>query len=63
MVTHDLRPWATTELLHELTEIPDDFGSRDRVQRATRDVVAVGIIHRNGEFMVPGRAAVHELLS
>lgn len=50
---------TATELLHELTETPNDFGSRDRIQRATRDLVAVGLLHRNGEFVVPSRAAVH----
>jgi hypothetical protein len=40
-----------------------EFEERDRVQRAVRDLIAGGLIHRVGDLVLPTRAAVnfHEL--
>jgi predicted transcriptional regulator len=34
------------------------FGERDAVERAVRDLAAVGLLHRGEEFVAPTRAAL-----
>lgn len=53
------------ELLAEIAGDPGDFGERDAVERAVRDLAAAGLVHRHGDFAVPSRAALRfdELLS
>jgi hypothetical protein len=46
------------ELLRELAGGADDFGERDAVERAVRDLAAAGLLHLNGELIVPSRAAL-----
>jgi hypothetical protein len=46
------------EVVRELTDRPDDFSPRDRVNNAVRDLVAAGLVHRHGAFMFASRAAV-----
>jgi hypothetical protein len=46
------------EVLRELTDRPDDFAPRDRVNNAVRDLVAAGLVHRHGAFVFATRAAV-----
>jgi hypothetical protein len=36
-----------------------EFEGRDRVQRAVRDLIAGGLIHRVGDLVLPTRAAVN----
>ena len=61
----DLYPETQTldELVRELTIDSVEFEERDRVQRAVRDLIAGGLIHRVGDLVLPTRAAVnfHEL--
>jgi hypothetical protein len=61
----DLYPETLTldELVRELTVDSVEFQERDRVQRAVRDLIAGGLIHRVGDLVLPTRAAVnfHEL--
>lgn len=39
---------------------PDqDFAGRDAVARAVRDLFAVGLLHRQGDLVLPTRAALH----
>ena len=61
----DLYPETLTidELVGELTVDSVEFQERDRVQRAVRDLIAGGLIHRVGDLVLPTRAAVnfHEL--
>ena len=38
------------ELLRELAGGEGDFGERDAVERAVRDLAAAGLLHRNGEL-------------
>ena len=37
---------------------PDDPGERDAVDRAVQCLVSAGLVHRNGTFVVPSRAAI-----
>jgi hypothetical protein len=46
------------ELVRELTDRPDDFAPRDRVNNAVRDLAADGLVHRHGAFVFASRAAV-----
>lgn len=46
------------ELRRDICEDPDDFGERDGLERAVRDLVATGLLHRSGDFVVPSRAAL-----
>lgn len=46
------------ELRRELTYASTDFEERDGVERAVRELAAGGLLHRNGDFVVPTRAAV-----
>jgi hypothetical protein len=46
------------ELTRELTVASTEFEEHDRVQRAVRELVACGLFHRNGDLVLPTRAAV-----
>ncbi len=46
------------ELLREVADEPTDFAQRDAVERAVRDLAAVGLLHRNEDFVLPSRAAL-----
>jgi len=56
-----LHPAQTTveEIVREIAGDPDEFGDRDQIERAIRDLTRVGLLHRNGRFVVPARPAVH----
>jgi hypothetical protein len=45
------------ELLRELAGEEREFGERDAVERAVRDLEAAGLLHRSGELLGPSRAA------
>lgn len=55
-----LHPHALTleELLREMTAASLEFKEQDRINRAVTDLVAGGLIHREGDFVLPTRAAV-----
>ncbi len=46
------------ELLREVAGQPEDFGQRDAVERAVRDLLAAGLVHRSNELVLPSRAAL-----
>lgn len=46
------------ELVREIAEPGDDFIDRDAVERAVRELAAAGLVHRNGEVVLPSRAAL-----
>ncbi len=46
------------ELARELSALPEDFTKTDDVERAVRDLVGVGLLHRQGAFVLPTRAAL-----
>lgn len=50
---------ALGELHGELADRSYGPYDADGVDRAVRDLVHVGLVHRNGEFVLPSRAAVY----
>jgi hypothetical protein len=46
------------EVVREVTAGSVDFADADRFQRATRDLVAVGLLFENAELVLPTRAAL-----
>jgi hypothetical protein len=46
------------ELGRELSEHPTEFGERDRIDRAIRDLIGTGLVHRHGQFVFATLAAV-----
>jgi len=56
----DLHPSLLTaaEILHGLCPDPEDFRSRDGVERAIRDLVAAGVLRRDGETIAPTHATL-----
>jgi hypothetical protein len=57
----DYHPGTFTleELIRELTGCSTRFGDRDAIERAVRDLAAVGLIHRRGDVLFPTRTAVY----
>jgi hypothetical protein len=49
---------STEEIVRELTDRPEEFGERDRIENAIRDLVGAGLLHRHGPFVFTTRAAV-----
>lgn len=45
------------EVSRALNAKPSDFGSEDAVERAIRELVGAGLLHCQGAFVVPTRAA------
>jgi hypothetical protein len=56
----DLHPARLTleELFREFGCAPGDFAEADAVERAVRDLAAVGLLHQGEQFVTPSRAAV-----
>ena len=56
----DLHPTRLTlaELTRELGGARGGFAERDAVERAVRDLAAVGLLHGSEEFVAPTRAAL-----
>jgi hypothetical protein len=56
----DLHPTRLTvsELTRELGGDRGGFAERDALERAIRDLAAVGLLHRGEEFVAPTRAAL-----
>jgi hypothetical protein len=56
----ELHPTRLTleELVRELGGDRGDFAERDAVERAVRDLNAVGLLHRSEHFVEPTRAAL-----
>lgn len=47
------------DLILELADDPADFAERDRIERATRDLVRVGLLFRCEDVVLPTRAALN----
>ena len=47
------------DLIRELARDPSEFGHRDGVKEAVRDLIKVGLLHRQGECVLPTPAAVY----
>lgn len=56
----DFHPVLVTmdELVRELSGASAGFAERDAIERAVRDLVAVGLLHNHEAFVVPTRAAL-----
>jgi hypothetical protein len=56
----DLHPMHLTlaELMRELGGDGGSFADRDAVERAVRDLAAVGLLHKGADFVTPTRAAL-----
>lgn len=56
----DLHPTRLTvsELTRELSSDRGGFAEHDAVERAVRDLTAVGLLHRSEDFVAPTRAAL-----
>jgi len=56
----DLHPTRLTvsELTRELGDDRGGFAERDALERAIRDLAAVGLLHRSEGFVTPTRAAL-----
>jgi predicted transcriptional regulator len=46
------------ELVRELSGEQPGFAERDSIERAVRDLVATGLLHRHDELLLPTRAAL-----
>jgi hypothetical protein len=46
------------ELITDVAADPEEFAERDAIERAVRDLARTGLVHRNGEFAIPSRAAL-----
>ena len=58
----DLHPTRVTadELVRDLAGEDADFGARDGVERAIRELTGAGLLHRGEDGLItPTRAAVH----
>ena len=58
----DLHPTRMTvaELVRDLAGEDADFGARDGVERAIRELTGAGLLHRGEDGLVtPSRAAIH----
>lgn len=47
-----------SELVLAMRRQPERQGERDLFERAVRELVGAGLLHRHGEFIVPTRAAL-----
>jgi hypothetical protein len=50
---------ADVRLALKPTHAEREFAATDAVDRAVRELVAVGLLHREGQFVMPTRAALY----
>jgi len=50
-------PLTLADLVRELGG-DDDFGQRDAIERAVRDLAGCGLLHRSGTLVLPSHAAI-----
>jgi hypothetical protein len=58
----DLHPtrMSADELVRDLAGADADFGARDAVERAIRELAGAGLLHRGDDaLLAPTRAAIH----
>lgn len=51
--------FTVSELVSEMAADPDEFGQRDAVERAIRDLTKVRLLYRHGPLVLPTRAACY----
>lgn len=52
----DPPPLTFADLIRELAA-GDEFTEQDRIKRAVRELIAVGLLHQSGDLVLPTRAA------
>lgn len=45
------------DLIRELAASDEEFTEQDRIRRAVRELIAVGLLHQSGDLVLPTRAA------
>jgi hypothetical protein len=50
---------ADVRLALRPTDPEREFAGTDAVERAVRELVAAGLLHREGQFVIPSRAALY----
>lgn len=58
LIEHPAHP-TVSELSRALNCDPGDFSSVDALERAVRELVAGGLLHRQGDLILPTRAALY----
>ncbi|MGN6258900.1 MAG: hypothetical protein ACTHN3_14320 [Solirubrobacterales bacterium] len=58
VLEEDSPPLTLTDLIRELAAGDEEFTEQDRIARAIRELIAVGLLHRSGDLVLPTRAAV-----
>ena len=48
-------------MVRELTDTSDGFASRDRIEIAVQRLARSGLVHRQGQFVLPSRALVRAI--
>jgi len=56
LVCHPIQ-LTEAELVAALSQNPQNFGERDDIERAVRQLAAVGLLHRQEPFALPSAAA------
>ena len=56
VVTHYPTNFRVSDLVRELTDDSQEFSERDRIERAARDLVAVGLLFRSDGLVLPTRS-------
>lgn len=52
-------PFTKDELAAAMLKVNPSFSERDELACAIKELVAVGLVHQNGIFLLPSRAAIH----
>jgi hypothetical protein len=58
VLAHHPTQLTLVELLRQIVDDPGSFAERDAVERAVRDLAGAGLLHRNGEIVLPTLAAL-----
>ena len=58
LLLHHPAHLTVEELIVDVAADPEAFAERDAIERAVRDLARAGLVHRNGEFAIPSRAAL-----
>lgn len=53
----DPPPLTFADLLRELVAGDEEFTEQDRIERAIRELIAVGLLHRSGDLVLSTRGA------
>jgi hypothetical protein len=51
-------PLTCSDLIREIADDPSDYGTRDNIQRAVRDLIRLQLLQTNGDYLLPTHASV-----